>query len=237
PTVSAFAEAFDKAIQDKQGQPTGFFTFDVIPIRPRADGELPSMYVSNRQTITPTSADVPKPKNDAMSPLTPQEIKEVRKAVEKRLAKRKEVMMHVFSYVCVNACLWGIWLFTGAHFPWPIFVSLFWGFGVVMHLIESWYDMGLGDRMRDRELQRELARRGVDTQADLSDLFYAEKAKRDPKARLSASVENIATIVEREIAKKADAVRAENADEDDDEELDRHELKRRRRERRKYGEW
>jgi hypothetical protein len=153
-------------------------------------------------------------------------------------------MMHAVSFVAVNAVLWCIWLFTSRGWPWPAIVSLAWGFGLLMHVIEAWYDMGFGDRLRDREYQRELARRGVDTNVDLGDMFYGEKAKRDPKERFSASFENIATIVEREIEKKADAVRAERAlnpgddDEEDEEDYDdKRERKRRRREQRRYGQW
>lgn len=42
----------------------------------------------------------------------------------------------VISYVGVNTSLWIIWAVIGggASFPWPLFPTLFWGLGLVLHL-------------------------------------------------------------------------------------------------------
>jgi hypothetical protein len=58
--------------------------------------------------------------------------------------------------------LWGIWAFNGANLssPWPIFVTIGWGIGVVA---QWWAVYGRDDRHREAAIQAEMDRlRGRD---------------------------------------------------------------------------
>ncbi|SFQ59150.1 2TM domain-containing protein [Hymenobacter arizonensis] len=50
----------------------------------------------------------------------------------KARAKFKAALL---TYILVNAGLWTIWALTSSHYdrflPWPVFVSFFWGMGLV----------------------------------------------------------------------------------------------------------
>lgn len=59
-------------------------------------------------------------------------------------AQRVKFRGHVMSYLLVNAFLWLLWYFTGQHerqdsIPWPAWVSLGWGFGLVMKYIKVYH--------------------------------------------------------------------------------------------------
>jgi len=98
----------------------------------------------------------------------------LRKRVEKKLEKRKEFHEHLSSYIGVNLMLWMIWLFTGPEFdgiPWPMWVSFWWGIGMIGHAWSYYSEYGfLANRNEDlfeREMAREYAR------------MYGEKPKND----------------------------------------------------------
>ena len=51
-----------------------------------------------------------------------------------RIAEEKTgFYVHLAAFVMVNAGLWLLWYFTGRGFPWPAFITFFWGFGLVIH--------------------------------------------------------------------------------------------------------
>ena len=51
-------------------------------------------------------------------------------AVEKA---RKGFHIHLFIYLIVVGSQWKIWLFSGGGYPFPIWVTFFWGLGVYSH--------------------------------------------------------------------------------------------------------
>ena len=57
------------------------------------------------------------------------------KKAEARIGFKK----HLNSYILVNLFLWALWYFTTAPYyggvPWPIFVMIGWGIGIVTHYI------------------------------------------------------------------------------------------------------
>ena len=73
----------------------------------------------------------------------------------KRIKAKRAFQQHLVVYLVVNLVLWIIWGFTGAGFPWPIFVTFFWGIGVVT---QAWTVYGRGDRITEDEIQREMRR-------------------------------------------------------------------------------
>ena len=51
-------------------------------------------------------------------------------AVEKA---RKGFHIHLFIYLIVVGSQWKIWLFSGGDYPFPIWVTFFWGLGIYSH--------------------------------------------------------------------------------------------------------
>jgi serine/threonine-protein kinase len=100
----------------------------------------------------------------------------IRRRVEKRLEERQGFYGHLTSYIFVNLMLWVIYFLTrgdaGSH-PWPLWVTVFWGMGMVGHAVDYWNKYGGGrdrrEEMIERELERERAR-----------VYGVEKAKHSP---------------------------------------------------------
>jgi len=106
---------------------------------------------------------------------------EVRKRVEERLEQRREVYGHITAYVFVNIMLWSIWAFTGADSMWPLWVTGFWGMGVVGHFMDYYNKHGAGRKRFERQVEREMmlererlyaAKRKNDEYYDDDSLFY-----------------------------------------------------------------
>jgi hypothetical protein len=74
----------------------------------------------------------------------------------RRLKKRRDFKAHAFVYGLVNAVVWGIWAVIGANshswWPWPVFVTLGWGIGLVMN---AW-DVYFRRPITEEELRREI---------------------------------------------------------------------------------
>jgi hypothetical protein len=112
----------------------------------------------------------------------------IRKQIEKKLLKRRELLQHLVAYVTVNSVLWFIYLSTSDFlgeifngtplgsidfgFPWPIFPLVFWGMGMVMHYLEYHEKYGAGADKREDEIQREISR-----QMELSRMRARELSK------------------------------------------------------------
>jgi hypothetical protein len=81
-----------------------------------------------------------------------------------RLAQaRARFKSHLLTYLLVNALLWGIWLVGGHHFyggglPWPIWSTVFWGFGVASQGLRV-YGFGGEVGWSEREYQQLLRER------------------------------------------------------------------------------
>jgi hypothetical protein len=125
---------------------------------------------------------------------------EIRWKIEQRYKQRVGLIIHFAAFVISNLMFWGMWLFMtpasvavsapGAPveampvdlgFPWPIFVTLGWGIGMVAHFLSYYYRYGGGASQREeaikREVERELARREEDG--------YLEKPKNEQRMRLT----------------------------------------------------
>ena len=55
------------------------------------------------------------------------------KAAKKRVEELKGYYSHLISYFAVNTVLILIWFFTGAGYPWFLWVLGWWGFGLFWH--------------------------------------------------------------------------------------------------------
>jgi hypothetical protein len=74
-----------------------------------------------------------------------------------RLKKRRDFRSHLVVYILVNAVVWGTWVViaasSGGWWPWPVFLTLFWGIGVVMNAWDVWR----GD-FTEAQVSREMTR-------------------------------------------------------------------------------
>lgn len=76
-----------------------------------------------------------------------------------RMAKKRAgFKQNLISYILINAFLWGIWWFTaGRHarntgFPWPAWVMLGWGIGLVFNYVEAY--RGDKETMAEKEYEK-----------------------------------------------------------------------------------
>ncbi len=81
-----------------------------------------------------------------------------RRKVEQRYDARQELLQHALPFVIVNVVLWGIWLTSGAGFPWPIFVTGGWGIGFLSHGLDYYNKHGRGAQKREAEIEAEVQR-------------------------------------------------------------------------------
>ncbi len=59
--------------------------------------------------------------------------------------KRADFRKSLYSYIAVNIFLWLLWWFTDGSsagfnkYPWPVWVTLGWGLGIVMQYYDAYY--------------------------------------------------------------------------------------------------
>ncbi len=81
---------------------------------------------------------------------------EIRRRVEAKYDERNALLIHLISYAGVNILVWLIWLFSSGGFPWPLFVSFFWGIGMAGHLLDYYNKHGGGAQKREERIQEEV---------------------------------------------------------------------------------
>jgi serine/threonine protein kinase len=82
----------------------------------------------------------------------------IRKRIEKKYQERSGLVAHAIPYIIVNMVLWSIYFSSGAGFPWPMFVTFFWGIGFVSHFFAYYNKYGGGAMRREEAIQREIER-------------------------------------------------------------------------------
>ena len=107
---------------------------------------------------------------------------EIRRRVEAKFDERNGVLIHLLSYVGVNIMVWAIWLFTAAGFPWPLFVTFFWGIGLAGHLLDYYHKYGGGAQKREERIQEEVLRQ-------MQRLYEREERLRGHEAGEAASAD------------------------------------------------
>lgn len=83
---------------------------------------------------------------------------EIRRRVEAKYDERNALLIHFVSYAGVNVLLWVIWLFDSGGFPWPLFVTFFWGIGMAGHLLDYYHKHGGGAQKREERIHEEVLR-------------------------------------------------------------------------------
>ena len=81
---------------------------------------------------------------------------EIRRRVEAKYDERNALLIHLISYAGVNILVWMIWLFAAGGFPWPLFVTLFWGIGMAGHSLDYYNKHGGGAQKREERIQEEV---------------------------------------------------------------------------------
>jgi len=117
----------------------------------------------------------------------------IRRRVEKRLKKQRELVTHVGIYIAINLMLWMIFIFSSiedvaagmppgeALFPWPLIVSLAWGAGVFANWMEYRGKYGAGAEKREEMIQREIER----------ELGYSAAVKQKNKAKNDMALDDL----------------------------------------------
>jgi hypothetical protein len=90
---------------------------------------------------------------------------EAEKKLWKEARKRVKFKNHLYSYLLINSALWLLWYFTDgkreeAGIPWPIFSTLFWGFGLMSHYAGVYLFRKNNTSRLDREYQKLKRERG-----------------------------------------------------------------------------
>lgn len=83
---------------------------------------------------------------------------EIRRRVEAKYDERNALLIHFASYAGVNVLLWLIWLIQTGGFPWPLFVTFFWGIGMAGHMLDYYHKHGGGAQKREEQIQAEVMR-------------------------------------------------------------------------------
>ena len=80
---------------------------------------------------------------------------EIRLRAEKRVQAQVKFLKHLGVYICVNFLVWADW-FTKPKGEFPLALSIFWGFILLVHGISVFFRSGLMDRLHDQAYEREL---------------------------------------------------------------------------------
>jgi uncharacterized ion transporter superfamily protein YfcC len=73
----------------------------------------------------------------------------------KRIKRKRMFQQQLIVYVLINVLLWVIWAATGLGFPWPIFVTVFWGIGLAS---QGWMVYKGSAPISEAEIQREMGK-------------------------------------------------------------------------------
>jgi hypothetical protein len=84
----------------------------------------------------------------------PIEQEDLRTRAVARLNKRRDFGTHLFVYLVFNACLVGIWAFTGASVFWPAIPMGLWGIGLVLHAWDVYWRKPVSEEDIRREIER-----------------------------------------------------------------------------------
>ena len=76
----------------------------------------------------------------------------------RRLTKRRELTTHAVVFTLVNLTVWGIWaaiaVTSGSSWPWPVFLTLFWGIGLAMNAWDVYFRKPITEQELEREIDR-----------------------------------------------------------------------------------
>ncbi len=75
-----------------------------------------------------------------------------------QLKRRRDLRAHAVVYILVNLAVWGIWVVvaagSGSWWPWPLFLTLFWGIGLAMNAWDVYFRRPITEQELEREIHR-----------------------------------------------------------------------------------
>jgi hypothetical protein len=80
-----------------------------------------------------------------------------REAAIQRIKHKRAFQYQLVIYALVNVLLWVIWAATDFGFPWPAFVTVFWGIGLAS---QAWMIYRGAAPITEEQIQREMGRGG-----------------------------------------------------------------------------
>jgi uncharacterized ion transporter superfamily protein YfcC len=80
---------------------------------------------------------------------------DAREQAVQRIKRKRQFQQQLIVFVAINVLLWVIWAFTGFGFPWPIFVTVFWGMGIAT---QGWMLYRGSKPITEAEIQREMGK-------------------------------------------------------------------------------
>jgi hypothetical protein len=81
-----------------------------------------------------------------------------REAAIQRIKRKRAFQYQLVVFALVNVLLWVIWAATGFGFPWPAFVTVFWGIALAS---QAWIIYRGAAPITEAEINREM-QRGTD---------------------------------------------------------------------------
>ncbi|MGZ4192669.1 MAG: 2TM domain-containing protein [Solirubrobacteraceae bacterium] len=82
----------------------------------------------------------------------------LREQAVRRLRKRADLKAHAAVYVLVNLVVWCVWIVIGigshSWWPRPVFLTLFWGIGLVMNAWDVYFRKPISEQDVQREIER-----------------------------------------------------------------------------------
>lgn len=81
---------------------------------------------------------------------------QIRKRVQNRIEARSAFYLYLLGFLVINAMLWGIWLTSHGGFPWPVFITIPWGIGLMAQGWRLYQYSPESTARREAEIQREV---------------------------------------------------------------------------------
>lgn len=86
--------------------------------------------------------------------VVPNDTEATREQAITRLKKRRDFQSHFFVYIVVNVMFWTLWATTTDGYPWPAWISGFWGIGLLLNGWDVYLRTPITEEDVDRELER-----------------------------------------------------------------------------------
>ena len=75
----------------------------------------------------------------------------------RRLKQKRDFSAHLVAYLVINGFLWVLWAITDSDrtgVPWPLWVTLGWGVGLLMNAWTVYGQRGISEADIQREMER-----------------------------------------------------------------------------------
>ncbi len=107
----------------------------------------------------------------------------VRQRIQWRQRRWRRLFSGILPFIIINGLLWAIWSPTARYnsFPWPLFVTFFWGMSIVRTIWELYQSSERVQDRREELIQRHMERAKVRLgRYEKPKNDYAEKSKKRP---------------------------------------------------------